>query len=83
VERKEMQSFKFYTVNLTKIEGKGQFKCPRCGAKISPEDKTERTYTICESVIKDNSLESIVLQCNKCGSQIHLTGFTILNRMRC
>jgi ribosomal protein S27AE len=83
VERTEMQSVKFYTVDLTRIEGKGQFKCPKCGVKISPEDKTERNYTICEPVMKDNSLNSIVLQCNKCGSQIHLTGFTILDRMRC
>jgi ribosomal protein S27AE len=78
-----MQSVKFYTVDLTMIEGKGQFKCPRCGVKISPEDKTEKTYAICEPVMKDNSLEGIVLQCNKCGSQIFLTGFSILSRMQC
>jgi len=51
-----MQSFRFYTVDLTKIEGKGQFKCPKCGVEISPEDKTERTYRVCEPVMKDDSL---------------------------
>jgi hypothetical protein len=77
------QTVKFRTVDLTKIKGKGQFGCPKCGVRISPDDKTEKTYTICEPVMKEYSLEKIVLRCNKCGTHIHLTGFVTLDRIRC
>ena len=77
-----MQTVKFYAVDLTTIKGKGELKCPKCGVKISPDDKTERTYTIQEPVMRGNSLEKIGLQCNTCGSQIHLTGFPTLDKMR-
>ena len=78
-----MQAVRLYTVDLTKVRGKGQFKCPKCGAKISPDDTSERMYTICETVMKGESLDKLVLQCNTCKSQIQLTGFTVLNRIRC
>jgi ribosomal protein S27AE len=64
-----------YEVDLTKIKGEGDFPCPGCGAVISPEDETENVYTILETKIKDESLEELVIQCNKCGSKIRLTGF--------
>jgi len=54
-------------------------KCPKCGIKISPDDKTENAYTILKSVMKGDRLEKIILQCNRCKSQIHLTGFHLLN----
>ena len=75
-----LQTPKFFIVDLTRIEGKGEFKCPRCGTKISPEDKTERSYTILEANMKGDFLDRIRLQCNKCQSQIYLTGFNLLNR---
>jgi DNA-directed RNA polymerase subunit RPC12/RpoP len=67
---------------LTKIRGKGDFRCPRCGIKISPDESTEETYTILEPVMKGDSLEKILLQCNKCGSKIHLTGFYSLDQIK-
>ena len=70
------------TVDLAKIRGKGDFRCPRCGVRISPDDSTEETYSILEPVMKGDSLEKILLQCNKCGSKICLTGFYGLNLTR-
>jgi len=67
---------------LTKIKGRGEFGCPKCGIWMSPDDKIEDTYIVLETVMKGDHLEGIILQCNKCGSQIHLTGFHILNKLR-
>ncbi len=64
-----------YRVDLTKIEGEGDFSCPNCGAVISPEDETEAVYTILETRMKKESLEELIIQCNKCGSEIRLVGF--------
>lgn len=69
-----------YTIDLSKIKGRGDFECPKCGVEISPNDVTEDSYTILEPVTKGNRLEKIVLQCNKCRSQIHLTGFQALKQ---
>ena len=67
-----------YKVDLAKIDGGGEFACPRCGAKMSPDDDTEETYSILGSKANDNGLEEMVIQCNKCSSHIHLTGFSLL-----
>jgi predicted nucleic-acid-binding Zn-ribbon protein len=70
-----------YTIDLTKIKGNGEFECPKCKAKISPDDETEDVYTILETVLKGEYLEKVVVQCNSCGSRIHITGFDLLNKI--
>jgi len=66
-----------YVVDLTKIDGDGDFLCPRCGALISPEDETEATYVIQEvKMRKSDQLEELVIKCRKCESVIHITGFS-------
>jgi len=77
-----LQEIKLYTVDLIKLKGGGEFRCPKCGIEISPDDKTEDVYTILETVMKKDYLEKIVLQCNSCGSQIHLVGFHLLSKLR-
>lgn len=67
-----------HELDLTKIEGNGDFACPKCGAMISPEDESEEVYTIIEEKVKDDILEELVIQCNKCSCQIRLTGFSVL-----
>jgi len=67
-----------YEVDLTKIQGDGDFPCPNCGVTISPEDETEDVYRILETKVKDQALEELVIQCNKCGSKIRLVGFVVL-----
>ena len=64
-----------YVVDLTKIKGDGEFPCPNCGVVISPEDETEDIYKILETKVKGESLEELIIQCNKCGSKIRLVGF--------
>ena len=77
-----MQTSKFFTVDLAKIKGKGDFNCPKCGTKISPNDRTEKSYKILQTHMRGDELDSIMLQCNTCESQIHLTGFLALSITR-
>lgn len=73
-----MKQIHVYTLDLTKIEGSGDFPCPRCGITISPDDWTEETYSILEPKVNCQGLEELVIRCNKCESQLHLTGFFLL-----
>jgi DNA-directed RNA polymerase subunit RPC12/RpoP len=77
-----MQIVESFTVDLTKINGKGDFKCPKCGIKISPDDRTEDVYMILEIIMNGENLEKIALKCNTCESQILLTGFHASNSIR-
>lgn len=70
-----MKQSQAYTIDLTKIDGTGDFPCPRCGIKISPEDETEKVYHILKTKLKNDSLEELVILCHKCGSRIHIVGF--------
>jgi len=71
-----MKQSQIYRIDLTKIEGYGDFPCPSCGAVISPDDETEDVYVILTTKLKGDALQGLVIQCNKCRSKIHLTGFT-------
>jgi len=70
-----MKQPRVYEVDLTQIQGKGDFPCPNCGVIISPEDETEDVYRILETKVKGQALEELVIQCNKCGSRIRAVGF--------
>jgi transcription initiation factor IIE alpha subunit len=70
-----------YKVDLDKIEGSGEFPCPKCGAKLSPEDQTEATYSIKEIKTRRDRLEELIIQCHTCESLIHLAGFKLLDAM--
>lgn len=65
-------------LDLTKIDGNGDFPCPKCGTAISPEDESEDVYIIVEEKVRNDALEELVIQCNKCGCRIRLTGFPAL-----
>ncbi len=67
-----------YKVDLARIEGSGDFPCPKCGAKLSPEDEREATYSIKEIKTRRDRLEELVIQCHTCKSLIHLAGFKLL-----
>jgi DNA-directed RNA polymerase subunit RPC12/RpoP len=74
----EIKQFRVSELDLTKIQGNGDFPCPNCGAIISPEDETEDVYTILEEKLKGEVLEELLVQCNKCSRRIRLTGFSFL-----
>ena len=67
-----------HNMNLEKMEGEGDFACPGCGNWISPDDCSEKTYTILEMKMSRLALEELVIRCCKCASQINLSGFFIL-----
>jgi len=77
-----LQTSKLFRVDLTKIRGKGDFDCPKCGMKISPDDRTEKRYRILDAAMQGDELAGITLQCNTCESQIQLTGFNALRTNR-
>lgn len=70
-----MKQSQVYRIDLTKIEGDGDFPCPNCGVVISPEDESEDVYVILQTKLRDENLQELVIQCNRCKSKIHLTGF--------
>ena len=70
-----MEENKLFIIDLSKTKRSGEFSCPKCGAAISPDDRSGEAYTILEPIMKDDQLEKIVLQCNKCKSEIQLIGF--------
>jgi phage terminase large subunit GpA-like protein len=76
-----MEQTQAYKVDLTKIDGNGDFPCPRCGNVISPDETTEETYCILEPKVNGRGLEEVVISCNTCKSHIHLTGFSLLEKL--
>jgi predicted RNA-binding Zn-ribbon protein involved in translation (DUF1610 family) len=77
-EVKRMKQIHVYRLDLTKIDGSGEFSCPQCGNVISPDDDTEKAYSIVETKASKQGLEEVVICCNRCTSQIHLSGFSLL-----
>jgi len=77
-KRKHAKQILVRELDLTKIEGDGDFTCPNCNVTISPEDETETVYTIIKEKVKNNILEELVIQCNACATQICITGFPSL-----
>lgn len=75
MKKAAVKNASIYTVDLTKIDGDGAFPCPKCETMISPDDETEETYQIVETVVKDDELAELVLSCKKCGTRIKLVGF--------
>ena len=76
-----MEQTQAYKVDLTEIDGNGDFPCPRCGNVISPDETTEETYCILEPKVNSHGLEEVVISCNKCKSHIHITGFSLLEKL--
>jgi hypothetical protein len=76
-----MQQTQAYKLNLTEIDGNGDFTCPQCGIVISPDETTEDTYSVLEPKVNSHGLEELVICCNKCKSHIHLTGFSLLDEL--
>jgi len=76
-----MKQVHAYELDLTSIEGRGDFSCPGCGAAISPDDGTEEAYSILEAKVGSVGLEELVIRCNKCDSCLHLKGFSLLQEL--
>jgi len=64
-----------FKVDLTRIQGEGDFPCPSCGEIMSPDDESGIPYDVVKLDMKEDSLESLTIICNRCKSLIHLLGF--------
>ena len=77
-----MKQVSAFRINLNDIEGTGDFPCPSCGAIISPDDESEKTYKIIDiETYGDGSLKTLSLLCKKCRATIILEGFEALNSL--
>jgi len=47
---------------------------------ISPDDESDKVYTIVDTKMKGDKLEELEITCNKCGSKIHIVGFGFLGQ---
>ncbi len=75
-QKMETQQVKAYKFKVSQTNRDGTFKCPCCTAEISPDDHTEAAYVIKETKLQNNNLEEIIIQCQKCLTNIHLCGFS-------
>jgi hypothetical protein len=71
-----------YKVDLTRIEGSGDFPCPTCGVNMSPDDQTEDTYSIKGMKTRRDILEELVIQYHRCKTLIRLTGFKLRDSLK-
>jgi len=69
-----MKQIHRYRLDLSKIDGNGEFVCPRCGTMISPDDDTEEAYSILEPKVNSQGLEELVIHCN---TRAHQNGVTV------
>lgn len=76
-----MKQTQVYKIDLTKIDGSGDLSCPRCETIISPDDCTEESYSLLGTKVNRHGLDELVIRCNRCASQIHLTGFSLLQKL--
>lgn len=78
-----MKQLSVYRINLNNMDGDGTFLCPSCGALISPDDVSEKTYKIIDmETYEDGSLKTLSLMCKKCDAKIVLEGFEILRNLK-
>jgi predicted RNA-binding Zn-ribbon protein involved in translation (DUF1610 family) len=67
-------------VDLTKIDGDGEFFCPNCNEIISPEDKSGLVYDIIDiQTGEGGTLNKVIIECKSCRNFISLIGFELLN----
>jgi phage terminase large subunit GpA-like protein len=76
-----MKQIQSHILDLTQIDGNGEFLCPECGNRISPDDYKEEDYSILEIKMQTESLNEVIIQCKKCETTIHLTGFSLLQKL--
>lgn len=66
-----------FTIDLSELEGGGDFVCPRCRMHISPDDITEKAYNVVgtELNIKGDELKALAVKCLGCDAVIKFEGF--------
>ena len=78
VEGLKVKQVLVHDIDLLELDGQGDFLCPFCGTKISPDDETEDVYSVLEAKVRNNTLAGLLIRCNNCSNKILLTGFSVL-----
>ena len=65
-----------YRIDLRDISGEGTFPCPQCWSNISPEDETNKNYSILRIHSENDNLKEVIVICKKCEGTIHIVGFS-------
>lgn len=81
MKQKRTKQVTAYKVDLSMMDRNGVFRCPDCGAKISPDDCSDEVYSILDINVKDYVLDEVIIRCNKCRSHTHLMGFQPLQQL--
>jgi uncharacterized C2H2 Zn-finger protein len=81
MKQKMTQQTDAYKLDLSETGRDGEFRCPKCGVHISPEDHSEAVYFIYDTIMTGNNLSELVLQCKRCLCLIHLTGFSGIQKI--
>jgi hypothetical protein len=76
MKQKKAYQIALYKMELSEINRNGSLPCPGCGAHISPDDQTEEVYTLLDVNMNGAGLDEIVIRCNRCRSQIYISGFS-------
>lgn len=76
MKQKTANQVTVYRMGLDEINENGSLPCPGCGAHISPEDKSDKIYTLLDINMNSAGLDEIVIRCNRCHSQINISGFS-------
>lgn len=67
------------TINLKIADKEGNFPCPNCGSVISPDDESEKVYSVLDTTLDDEgNLDQMVIRCKVCKKKFTLEGFDIL-----
>jgi len=70
-----------FVIDLSKIEGEGDFSCPKCRVTISPDDDSGMTYDLLKSVEQDGLLEKVTIKCKTCRSTIKIEDFSLIKEI--
>ena len=78
-----MKQIQVYVLDLTKIGGSGDFSCPRCGNEISPDDPTEKAYSIMEAKASNQGLEELMHSLQQVRKQTSFDWFFSSTKTEC
>jgi hypothetical protein len=82
LKSKAINQNNLYKIDLDTTDQDGDFLCPCCVVKISPDDDSEQVYSIVDINVRFGSLDEVVICCKKCMSLIHLTGFSKIEDLK-
>jgi|WetSurMetagenome_2_1015567.scaffolds.fasta_scaffold550401_1 hypothetical protein len=81
MKQKLTKQLTVYRIELSKLKKDGTFQCPNCRTEISPNDYSDKSYAIMDIEVNSYGLEEVVIKCNRCQSQIYISGFSKVEQL--